>query len=290
MEYFVNLMASGLVAGSVYAMIAMGFAMIYRATGMLNFAQGELMMLVAYIAFGLTSTFGANLPVLLVGVFAAAILLGLLIERIFIRPMLGEPMFSRVMVTIALAVVIRGVTILIWGQEPHAMPRLLGTDLVRVGPVSFYPAQLWTLATLALLCVATWLFFNRTRFGVVMRATANSESTALLMGVNVRLVSAVAWAVSACFAAAAGLAFAFMFSVEPDMSSMGLRAFPAAILGGLDSVLGGALGGLVIGVVENLAGGYLGRGLKEIAGFLLIVVVLMVRPYGLFGQRHIERV
>jgi len=140
------------------------------------------------------------------------------------------------------------------------------------------------------LCGLMWLFFSRSRIGIAMRATSNNETTALLMGINVKRISAIAWALSAVFAAFAGLAFCLMFSLEPEISQMGLRGFPATILGGLDSVVGGAFGGLVIGVFENLAGGYLGRGLKEIAGFVLIIVVLMVKPYGLFGQREIERV
>ena len=135
-----------------------------------------------------------------------------------------------------------------------------------------------------------WLFFRRARVGIAMRATSNNETTALLMGINVKRISAIAWALAAVFAAFAGLAFCLMFSLEPEISQMGLRGFPATILGGLDSVVGGAFGGLVIGIAENLAGGYLGRGLKEIAGFVLIIVVLMVKPYGLFGQREIERV
>ena len=134
------------------------------------------------------------------------------------------------------------------------------------------------------------LFFSRSRLGIAMRATSDNETTALLMGIDVRRISGIAWALAAVFAAFAGLSFCLMFSLEPEISQMGLRGFPATILGGLDSVIGGAFGGLIIGVAENLAGGYLGRGLKEIAGFVLIVLVLMVRPYGLFGQREIERV
>ena len=131
---------------------------------------------------------------------------------------------------------------------------------------------------------------NYSRIGIAMRATSNNETTALLMGINVKHISAISWLLSSTFAAFAGLSFCLMFSLEPEISQMGLRGFPASILGGLDSVVGGAFGGLVIGVAENMAGGYLGRGLKEIAGFVLIVLVLMVKPYGLFGQREIERV
>jgi branched-chain amino acid transport system permease protein len=289
-SYFVNLLVSGLVIGSLYGLIAMGFAIVYRATGMVNFAVGEVMMLIAYISYTLAQIPGLGIVGLLATTLPISIVLGLVIERVFIRPMLGEPMFSRVMVTIGLAVVIRSGTILFWGVEPKVYPRPLGDSLVRIGEISLYPGQLFSMAMLALLCVVMWAFFQHSRVGIAMRATSNNETTALLMGIDVKRINAIAWALSAVFSAFAGLAFCMMFSLEPGISELGLRGFPATILGGLDSVVGGAFGGLVIGVAENMAGGYLGRGLKEIAGFVLIIVVLMIKPYGLFGQREIERV
>lgn len=290
MSYFLNLLMSGLVIGSLYGLIAMGFAIVYRATGMVNFAVGEVMMLIAYISFNLSQIPQLGFVGLLCTTIPIAMVLGLFIERIFIRPMLGEPMFSRVMVTIGLAVVIRSVVILFWGVEPKAYARPLGDDIIRFGELALYPGQIFSLVVLGVLCILMALFFRHSRIGIAMRATSNNETTALLMGINVKQISAISWLLSSTFAAFSGLAFCLMFSLEPEISQMGLRGFPASILGGLDSVVGGAFGGLVIGIAENMAGGYLGRGLKEIAGFVLIVLVLMVKPYGLFGQREIERV
>ncbi len=290
MSYFLNLLVSGLVIGSLYGLIAMGFAIVYRATGMVNFAVGEVMMLTAYVSYNLAQIPGLGFAGLLATTIPIAILAGLVIERLFIRPMLGEPMFSRVMVTIGLAVVIRSGVILVWGVEPKPYPRPLGEELVRFGEIALYPGQIFSMVTLAVLCAAMWAFFRHSRVGIAMRATSNNETTALLMGIDVKRINAIAWALSATFSAFAGLAFCMMFSLEPGISELGLRGFPATILGGLDSIVGGGFGGLVIGVAENMAGGYLGRGLKEIAGFVLIIVVLMVKPYGLFGQREIERV
>ncbi len=290
MNYFLNLLMSGLVIGSLYGLISMGFAIVYRATGMVNFAIGEVMMMTAYISYSLARIPGVGIVSLLCMTIPAAIILGLLVERVFIRPMLGEPMFSRVMVTIGLAVVIRSTVILIWGVEPKAFPRPLGDDVIRFGELALYAGQIFSLVVMALLCLLMWSFFRHSRIGIAMRATSNNETTALLMGINVNRISAISWALSSVFAAFAGLSFCLMFSLEPEISQMGLRGFPATILGGLDSVVGGAFGGLIIGVAENMAGGYLGRGLKEIAGFVLIILVLMVKPYGLFGQREIERV
>lgn len=290
MDYLVNLAVSGIVIGSLYGLIAMGFAVIYRATGMVNFAQGEVMMLTAYSAY----SFRADLEIGIVQTIFLTVLFGMLIgaaiERLFIRPMLGEPIISRVLVTIGLAVVIRSIVIMIWGADAKPFPGSFVSGVVQLGPVALYGSQIFVVVSLLVLGIGSWVFFKYTRLGIAMRAAANSESTALLMGINVPRLYSWAWAISAAFAAFAGLSFSMMFNIEPSMSFMGLRAFPATILGGLDSVAGGAFSGVLIGMVENLVGGYLGRGLKEIAGFVLIVGILMVRPYGLFGQREIERV
>lgn len=290
MDTFLNLTAGGMVVGSVYALVAMGFASIYRATGVLNFAQGDLMLLVAYCAYSVASTAHGSFVMVLFASIATGLVVGVLLEFLFIRPMAGESLFSKVMVTIALAIIIRAAVVMIFGAEPLAVPRMLGTAILRVGAVALYPAQLAVLVLLLASSIATSLLFNRSRLGVEMRAAACDESAALLSGISVRRVHAIAWALAGVYAALAGLCCALLFNLDPTVSALSLRAFPAAILGGLDSVLGGALGGLVIGVLESYAGGYLGRGMKDVVGFLLIIVILMIKPYGLFGTRRIERV
>lgn len=290
MDYLLLLTASGLVAGACYGMIAMGFALIYKATGVVNFAQGELVMLTAYVAYSIAGALDLGFFALLAATVPIAMALGLTLERIFIRPMLGEPLFAIVMVTIGLAVILRGVTIMIWGPDPLDFPAGLSRDVILIGPLPFYPAQLYALGCLAALVAAASLFLRYTRVGIAMRAVASNETAALLMGVSVSRMHAISWSLSAAIAAIAGVIFAANFKLGPDMWFQGLKSFPALILGGLDSVLGAAIGGLVIGVVESLAQGYLGQGLREIAGFVVIVVILMVRPYGLFGEREIERV
>lgn len=290
MEYLALLVSNGLVVGATYGLVGMGFAIIYKATGVVNFAQGELLMLTAYIAFSLTQGLALSFFPLLLVTIPIAMAMGVLLERVFIRPMLGEPVFSIVMVTVGLAVILRGLTIMVWGPDPHEFPLGLSTTVVHVGPVPFYPVQLYALASLALAACGAWAFFRFTRLGIAMRAVAANEGAALLMGIRVSRIHMIAWSFSAAIAALAGVLFAAMFKLGPTIWFEGLRSFPAVILGGLDSVLGAALGGLVIGVIENMAQGYLGQGLREIAGFAVIVLILMVRPYGLFGDRQIERV
>jgi branched-chain amino acid transport system permease protein len=255
-----------------------------------NFAQCELLMLTAYIAFSIAQSLSLSfLPLMLVTI-PIAMLIGITLERLFIRPMLGEPVFSIVMVTVGLAVILRGITIMIWGPDPYEFPMEAASRVIMIGRIPFYEVQLYALATLAIVTIGAWAFFRFTRLGIAMRAVAANEGAAMLMGIEVSRIHMIAWGLSAAIAALAGVLFAALFKLGPTIWFEGLRSFPAVILGGLDSVLGAALGGLVVGVIENMAQGYMGQGLREIAGFIVIVVILMIRPYGLFGSRDIERV
>jgi branched-chain amino acid transport system permease protein len=287
MEFLFLLISSGLVAGAAYGLIAMGFALVYKATGVVNFAHGELVMLTAYISFTLWTTFDLSFFPLMAITIPISMVIGLALERIFIRPMLGEPVFSIVMVTVGLAVILRGVTIMIWGPDPFNFTANIPTGVIRIGGVPFYPAQLYLIAALAVMALAGWAFLRFTRMGVAMRAVADNETAALLVGISVSRIHAMAWMLSS---ALAGVLFAVNYRLVPDLWFQGLKSFPAVILGGMDSILGAAIGGIVIGVIESLSQGYVGQGLREIAGFIVIIIVLMVRPYGLFGSREIERV
>jgi branched-chain amino acid transport system permease protein len=290
MEFFSLLVATGLVTGAGYGLIAIGFALIYKATGVVNFAQGEIAMLTAYVAYSISGALGLSFIPLLIVTVPIAMLIGLALERLFIRPMLGEPAFAIVMVTIGLAVILRGVTIMIWGPDPLDFPAGLSRQVVNIGPLPFYAAQLCAIAALGVTVIAIWLFLRFSRIGIAMRAVSTNQTAALLMGIPVARIHSAAWCLSSAIAAVAGVLFAANFKLGPDMWFQGLKSFPAVILGGLDSTGGAAFGGLVIGIIENLAQGYLGQGLREIAGFAVIVLVLMIRPYGLFGEREIERV
>lgn len=290
MDFFLLLLSTGLVIGASYGLIAMGFALVYKATGVVNFAHGELVMLTAYVAFTLTNTFGLSFVPLMIVTIPIAMVIGLALERIFIRPMLGEPIFSIVMVTIGLAVMLRGITIMIWGPDPHNLTANVSTEVIMIGNLPFYAAQLMSIAALAVCMSAAWAFLRFSRIGIAMRAVAAHETAALLVGISVKRIHAMAWALSSALAAIAGVLFAMNFKLAPDLWFQGLKSFPAVILGGLDSILGSAIAGIVIGVIENMSQGYIGQGLREISGFIVIVIVLMVRPYGLFGDREIERV
>lgn len=290
MDFFLLLLSTGLVSGAAYALIAMGFALIYKATGVVNFAQGELVMLTAYVSFSIASHTGLTFFPLMLLTIPISMMIGLALERIFIRPMLGEPIFAIVMVTVGLAVILRGATLIIWGPDPASFTLGLSMDVIQIGPVPFYPAQLVLIGGMAVVTLIAWAMLRFSRIGIAMRAVAANETAALLAGISVSSVHAFAWMFSAAIASIAGVLFAANFKLAPDMWFQGMKSFPAVILGGLDSVIGASIGGLIIGVVENLFQGYVGQGLREISGFIVIMIMLMVRPYGLFGSRDIERV
>ncbi|MDP9900983.1 branched-chain amino acid ABC transporter permease [Variovorax ginsengisoli] len=290
MGYLSELVISGLVIGAIYGLIAMAFSVIYKATGLVNFAQGEVGMLIAYLSWSFSTTFGTGALGVVAMAVVGGIAVGLLIERIVMRPMLGEPVFSAVLVTIGLAVVLRSFVILVWGASPQKLDVGAADAVLRFGGIGMRSSQLGVVAVLLLCVLGVWLFFQRSRFGIAMRAVAADEKTARLMGVSTAQVQAVAWAASSVFAGLAGVFFAVIYNLSPELFALGLKAFPATVLGGLDAVIGSGISGLVIGVAENLVGGYVSSTLKEVAGFLLILVVLMVRPFGLFGEREIERV
>lgn len=290
MGYFIELVVSGLAVGAIYGLVAMAFAVTYKATGLINFAQGEVGMVVAYVAWTVSSTFGTGAWSVLLTAVLAGILIGRLIERLVMRPMLGEPVFSAVLVTIGLAVVLRSLVMLLWGASPKKLDVGAADGVVRVLDVGLRTSQIGVFVALLAAIAGAWIFFRRSRFGMAMRAVAADEKTARLMGISSARVQSVAWMASSALAGLGGVFFAVIYDLSPALYAIGLKAFPATVLGGLDAVIGSASSGLVIGVVENLVGGYLASTLKEVSGFLLILVVLMVRPFGLFGEREIKRV
>lgn len=289
MTYFADVLTSGLAVGAVYGLIAMSFAIIYKSTGLLNFSQGEMAMISAYVAWSIATRVDGDPLIVTVGVIIFSVIFALIVERVVIRPMMGEPILSQIMVTIGLAVIFRSAVVLIWDGLPHNMGIPAGNTLVSFGGVRVRASLLLALFVLIFAIFAMAAFFRYSRFGIAMRAVAADDATARLMGVNTGKVQQMAWAAAAVMSGIAGTLFAIAYDLSPALYELGLKAFPATILGGLDSVIGSAVGGLIVGVTENLVGGYISSGMKEVAGFIIIILILMIRPYGLFGQRRIER-
>lgn len=295
MTIFLQLVTTGVAVGMVYALAALGFVLVYKASRVLNLAQGYFLALGAFGALLVAQL--THLPFILaiLGSLAGSFLLGLAVERLLLRPLIGKPVIAVIMVTVGLAAVLRGVILLRWGAGNFGFPQLLPEAPLRAGPLIVSPVHLGALViSLALLGVFA-VFFRGTTLGVAMRAVADDQQAAQALGVSVPRVLAASWAIAAVVAAAAGVVVGSINGLNADaLSFIGLKVFPAVIVGGLDSVPGAVVGGVAIGVLENLAGGYVdplvGGGAKEVAPFLVLVLVLMVRPYGLFGTVEIERV
>ncbi len=294
MQYFIQLIVTGLVLGSVYAMVALGFVLIYKSSSVINFAQGELVLIGAYMALWLTVSL--HIPFLLSFIITLifAVLLGFAIERLFLRPMIGEPILSVIMLTIGLSVFLRGLVIILWGTETRVFPPIFSENPVKIGFVRISQVYLWSLVLSIIFLVIFTLFFKYTDIGIAMRATADDQTAALSMGISVKKVFAMAWAVAAVVAAVGGILLGNINGINISVAEFGLRVFPVVILGGLDSVPGAIIGGFTIGIIENLASGYLdpyfGGGTREVTAFIILVIVLMIKPYGLFGLERIERV
>lgn len=292
-EFLLNLLVNGVVVGALYALIALGFVLIYKSSGVINLAQGEMVLLGAYIGLLFVTTFNVPfLPALLLSLLVSA-LVGVAIERAVLRPFIGEPAISVIMVTIGLSFILRALMNIIWGTDLRSFAGVFSPQPIVLGPVRIAEVFLWSLLGAVVLLVALTTFFKFSLLGVAMRATADDEQAAQSMGISVKRVLAATWAVAAMVSAVGGVFLGNIAGVNPLLTSYGLKVLPVAILGGLDSIPGAILGGFIIGILENLAGGYLDPiwpGVKEVAPFVVLVLILLVRPYGLFGKEIIERV
>lgn len=290
MDVFLQLTVSGLSTGMIYALAAAGFVVIYKASDVINFAQGDLLLLGTYLMFfgvaqiGLPWSLGVLVTLLL------AVAAALAVERLVLRPLVGEPIISMIMVTIGLSSVLRGGINAIWGPNPRSFDSFLAAGEIVLGPATLSTGRLLSIPIALAVLAGLGLFFRYTRDGIAMRAIADDQQAALSMGISVPRVFGVAWALAAASAAIGGIMLGNIVGVSPNVASLGLRVFPVVILGGLDSIAGAVVGGAVIGLLEVYVGFYVGHGLNLVVPYLVLVLVLMIRPYGLFGREIIERV
>jgi branched-chain amino acid transport system permease protein len=294
---FLQLAIQGIALGAIYALIALGFVIVYRATKVINFAQGELVLLGAYLAYAFNQT---ALPFAVSVALAVLVMAGVGwgIERTILRRMVGKPTFAVVMITIGLAILIREAVATVWGFEDRLLGEPWASSRLHLGDLGVNATSLVTIAAAGALLLLFFAFFRFTRAGIGMRATALDQEAALAVGIPVGGVFAQAWMIAGATAAIAGvLLVAFPATLQPAVGFTALRAFPAAIVGGLDSPGGAVLGGVLVGLVEVMVQGYqpqvapwLGSNLHVAAAYVLMIVVLMVRPYGFFGTPEVERV
>jgi len=293
MDRFIQLALSGIANGAIFALVALGFVLIYKSSDVINFAQGELLLIGAYLTYAMVEQFGLWWPVGVIVAVVLAAVVGVLIEQLVLRPLIGEPVISVIMVTIGLSSLLRAIVGAIWGPTPRPAPQFLPTDTVTILGANVSIDRIWAFVLAITLFVILTLFFRYSREGIAMRAVADDQQAALSMGISVKKVWAVAWAIAAITAAVGGILLMSIFGgVSGTIARVGLIVFPVVILGGLDSIPGAIIGGLIIGLLQSFAGGYLPPewGLGEVVPFIVLLLILLVRPYGLFGQRIIERV
>jgi branched-chain amino acid transport system permease protein len=292
MEFFMQLLVGGLSVGFLYGLSAMGFVMIFKSSSVLNFAHGELLALGAYFFLALATWAKLPIPLVFLLALGGCFLFGLMIERVFLRPLIGEPLIFVIMLTVGLAAMFKGLILLIWGGNLYTYPEFLPVILsIRWGAVSIPPAYGAALLIGTLFLILFGLFFKFSSQGIYMRSVADNQRAALSLGVNVRRVFALSWAIAALVAGMSGMVLGIINGINVhNLSAIGLKVFPVVILGGLDSIGGAIIGGIIIGLLETFTGGYLSTSLREVVPYIVLVLILLIKPYGLFGLKEIERV
>ena len=287
-----QLLISGVAQGCIYGLIALGFVLIYKATETVSFAQGDLMMVGAF--FGLAAMtmlgfpFWLSVPAAILGMG----LFGVVLERVVIRPILGQPAFSIVMLTIGVGYTLRGLITMLpnIGTETHTLPVPYAGALLRMGTLVVSAEQIVVIGSTAILCTGLFAMFRYSKLGIAMQAASQNQLAAYYMGIPVKRINGLVWGLAAAVAAIAGLLLAPITFVHANMGFIGLKAFPAAVVGGFSSLPGAIVGGLIIGIVESFSGFYLPEGFKDVAPYVVVLVMLVLKPNGLFGEKLRKKV
>jgi branched-chain amino acid transport system permease protein len=290
---FLELSINGLANGAILALAALGFVLIYKATEVINFAQGQFLVIGAFMVYNANVTWGLPWPLAVLVGMVAGVLLGLVIERVILRRLVGESTLSVIMVTIGLASALFGIVLMTWGAEPKPAPRFVpsGNVNLHIADIVVAANRLWAVAVAVVVFLAVALFFQRSRHGVAMRAVADDQQAAMVQGISVNRVFAFSWALAGAAGCVGGLLLASINgSTGLELEGFAVLVFPVVILGGLDSVLGTVVGGVIIGLLVEYTKYYMDVNASQILPFVVLVAILLVKPYGLFGQVRIERV
>jgi len=292
MDFFLQLLVNGTCVGLLYGISAMGFVMIFKSSSVLNFAHGELLAIGAFFFLALVTSAGLPVWAAFIVTMTGCFILGFIIERLFLRPLIGEKLIFVIMLTVGLAAMFKGLILLIWGGSLHTYPEFLSASLgMKFGSINIDPVYTATLIISIVFLLLFGLFFKKSSQGIYMRSVADNQKAALSLGVHVRRVFALSWAIAALVACMSGIVLGIINGVNVhDLSAIGLKVFPVVILGGLDSISGAIIGGIIIGLLETFTGGYLSPSLRDVVPYIVLVFILLVKPYGLFGLVEIERV
>jgi branched-chain amino acid transport system permease protein len=292
--FFLLLLSNGVLIGLMYSLIALGFVLVYKATDAVNFAQGEFVMIGGLVVALAISAAGAPLWVAIILGLASMIVFGFALERVVLRKLIGRPVIAVVMATIGLASILRGVGPTFFGAGTKSLPLPISDEPFIIGPLFIPPIQILGATVSIVFILGFAAFFLWSRKGIAMRAIADNQQVALAMGINVERYFGLAWAMTGIVSALGGIIWGNLLGVDVNLALVGFKVFPVVILGGLDSIPGAVVGGLIVGIVENIAAGfidpYVGGGTKDFAPYVLMILALMIRPYGIFGKKIIERV
>ncbi|PYM95889.1 MAG: branched-chain amino acid ABC transporter permease [Candidatus Rokuibacteriota bacterium] len=283
MDTVLQLVLNGLAVGCIYGLVALGFVLIYKATELVNFAQGDLLMLGAFTCYMLVVWYGVGYWLAFVLAVAAVAVFGAVLDATVLRRVIGQPQFALVMLTIGLAAMFRAFASITWGSEIYTLPTPFSAKATRIGGVAVSHEYVSIIVGTVLLCGALYAFFTFTRVGVAMQAASQNQLAAYYMGIPVKRMFSLIWAISAGVAAIAGVLLAPVSLIDINLGFIGLKAFSAAVLGGFGSIPGALVGGVTIGLIELFSGVYLPQGFKDVAAYVVLLLVLAVRPQGMFG-------
>jgi len=289
-DQLLQFLITGVTVGSTYALVGLGFAIIYNASDVVNFAQGEFVMIAAMTAISLLTAGVPYIPALL-GAVGVTVCIGMMLEKFAIEPARGASVVTMIIITIGASIFLRGAALLIWGKDFHALPPFTGEEPLRVGAATVLPQNLWVMGITAVLVLLVRYFFTRTEIGKAVLACSCNKTAARLVGINVPLMLLMAFGLSALLGGTAGLLIAPITFMSYDAGIMlALKGFSAAILGGMGNSMGAVAGGLLLGILESLGAGLISSGYKDAIAFVIILAVLFVKPSGLFGRESAERV
>jgi len=295
MAFFAQLIITGLALGIIYGVIALCIVLIYKSTRVFNFAQGELLIIGAFFAWSCLTQWHLPLWITFLLTMVVTGIVGFLIERLTLRPLIGQPILAAIMMTVSLMAVLKGGALLAWGGETQSyQPSIFPKEPVQLGTVVISQEYVWASGLAVILIVLFAFFFQRTRTGLAMRGTSEDHQLAQSVGIPVETVFAQSWIIAGMVSSVVGIVLASLFSVDMGIGELGLKAFAVVLLGGLESIPGAIVAGLTIGVLEMIAAGYLdpivGGGIRDVFPWVVAVIVLVFCPYGLFGWRRIERI
>jgi branched-chain amino acid transport system permease protein len=294
MAEFLQFVITGISVGMVYALIALGFALIWKSSSVANLALGQIVLLSSWFTYSMLAQ--ANLPLYIAFpiVILFALLLGWVIERFALRPLIAQPILSLITVTLGIGYFIEGIITFVWPWSVDALPRLFPREVVHLGPAVISQEYVWVVGICLLIFVLLTLFFRYHRMGIAMRATADDQRAVQACGIPVTRVFSMSWMFACVVAAIGGILISSISGITQGLVETGLKSFSVVILGGLDSFGGAIIAGPIIGLAENLGGGYLTpylwSGVKDIIPFVIIIIVMVIKPYGLFGEERIERI